>query len=314
MNTKKSAVKNTRTIPQKLAGDFRMNWQVYLLLLPVILFYAIFYYKPMYGIILAFKEYSPAGGITGSEFIGLENFTEFFTSRFFVRVLKNTLRISLFTLLIGFPIPIIFALLLNEIPFRRFTKTVETMAYMPHFISLVVMCGLVREFVSDDGIITQLCRVFGYTGGQMLNDENLFVPIYIISGLWQEMGWGSIIYIAAILGVDKALYEAATIDGAGKLKQCLHITIPGIMPTIITMLILQLGQVMNVGFEKIILLYNPNTYIKADVISSYVYRTGLQDFRYGYSTAVGLFNSVINFGLVYGANWISRRANGTSLW
>lgn len=308
----------SRTLPQsefgKIKRDLRMNWSVYCMMIPVLAFYILFCYRPIYGAVIAFKKFTPGLGIWGSPWVGLDNFIQFFESRYFGRVVRNTLTISLSSIIIGFPAPILFALLLNEIRSRKFAKAVQTVTYMPHFISLVVMCGIVKDFVADTGIVTQFFRLFGYSGGQMLNEPNLFVPIYITTELWQELGWGSIIYIAAILGVDKSLYEAAEIDGAGRMKQVIHITLPGILPVIVTMFILRLGGIMNVGFEKIILLYNPATYETADVISSYVYRAGLQDFQYGYSTAVGLFNSMINFIFVFVANTISNKINETSLW
>lgn len=305
---KKSSLYNT------IGSDMRLNWQVYLMVLPVIAFYVLFAYKPIYGAILAFKNFKPGLGIMGSPWVGFANFEKFFGSVYFTRLLRNTITISVTGLVFGFPLPILFAVLLNEIKFRRLAKTVQTVTYMPHFISLVIICGLVSEFTSNDGIVTEFFRLFGYSGGRMLDNPALFVPIHVISGMWQNMGWDSIIYISAILGVDAALYEAAEIDGAGRISKIWHITLPGILPTVITMLILRVGSIMNVGFEKIILLYNPATYETADVISSYVYRVGLQDFQYGYSTAVGLFNSVINFVLVFGANVLSRRLTETSLW
>lgn len=294
--------------------DWRRNWALYTLMIPVILFYIGFCYKPMYGAIIAFKDYDPALGILGSDWIGLENFIDFFQSSDFVRVFRNTIKISVLNIIFGFPAPIILALLINELTKKKFAKTVQTITYMPHFISLVVVCGLIKDFVSDSGVITSILGMFGFPQVNMLQEPNMFVPIYIISGIWQEIGWGSIIYLAALAGVDQELYEAASIDGAGRLRQTWSVTLPGIMPTIITMFILKLGTIMNVGFEKIILLYDPITYETADVISSFVYRKGIVDSDYGFSTAVGLFNSVINFALIMISNTISRKVNDTSLW
>ena len=294
--------------------DWRRNWALYTLMIPVILFYIGFCYKPMYGAIIAFKDYDPALGIIGSDWIGLENFIDFFQSSDFVRVFRNTIKISVLNIIFGFPAPIILALLINELTKKKFAKTVQTITYMPHFISLVVVCGLIKDFVSDSGVITSILGMFGFPQVNMLQEPNMFVPIYIISGIWQEIGWGSIIYLAALAGVDQELYEAASIDGAGRLRQTWSVTLPGIMPTIITMFILKLGTIMNVGFEKIILLYDPITYETADVISSFVYRKGIVDSDYGFSTAVGLFNSVINFALIMISNTISRKVNDTSLW
>ena len=297
-----------------LKHDLRKNYSIYLLVLPVILFYLYFSYVPMYGAIIAFKKYSPALGIMKSPFIGLEHFKTFFSSVYFTRILKNTFTISLSGLLFGFPVPILLALLINELTHKWFTRIVQTITYLPHFISLVVICGMIKEFTTTDGIIQNIYVALTGNDVSMLNNPSLFVPIYVISDIWQGAGWGSILYLAAITNIDNELYEAATIDGAGRFRQVLSITIPSMMPTIITMFILRLGNTLYVGHEKIILLYNPMTYETADVISSFVYRSGLQNFQYDYATAVGLFNSVINFTLVVFANSISKKINNTSLW
>lgn len=297
--------------------ELRMNKSLYVMIIPVIVFYILFSYRPMYGALIAFKNYTPSLGVWGSpwaDFNGMEHFIDFFTGPYFWRLLKNTVTISLSVIVFGFPMPIILALLINELRNRKFVRVVQTITYMPHFISLVVVCGLIRQFTGEHGIITQLLMPLGITDKAMLLDSNLFVPIYVLSGIWQEVGFSSIIYIAALAGVDQEQYEAARIDGAGRWKQLLHITLPGIMPTITIMLILRLGGIMNVGFEKIILLYNPLTYDTADVISSYVYRRGLNDFQWSLSSAVGLFNSVINFFFLITANGLSKKFNNSSLW
>lgn len=299
---------------KNIKKDIRKNWKLYLMTSFVFLYYILFCYKPMYGALIAFKDFSPGLGIMGSPWVGFENFTDFFTGQYFSRTLLNTLTVSISSIIFGFPAPIILALLINEVNNKYFAKVVQTASYMPHFVSLVVACGLVKDFVADTGIINYIISLFGGETSNLLQSSKAFVPIYVISGIWQEIGWNSIIYLCAITGVNQDLYEAAAVDGAGKWRQTWNVTIPGIMPTIVTMFILKLGTVMNVGFEKIILLYSPMTYETADVISSYVYRVGLQDFRYGYSTAVGLFNSVINFALIILANTISRKLNDTSLW
>jgi putative aldouronate transport system permease protein len=301
-------------VGRTLRGDWQRNYSLYLMVLPVIAFYIIFNYAPMYGAIIAFKNFKPHIGILGSPWVGLKNFIDFFNSFYFIRVLKNTLIISLTYLIFGFPAPIILALLINELKNRFVSRTIQTITYMPHFISLVVICGLIRDFTRDDGIINSFLSMFGWHPVTMLNKPELFVPVYVVSGIWQEIGWGSIIYLAAMMGIDPQLYEAAKIDGAGKFKQILHITIPGILPVIIILLILRIGQMLNVGFEKIILLYNPAIYQTSDVISSFVYRKGLQEFNWSYSAAVGLFNSAINFVLLISANKISKKLKGTSLW
>jgi putative aldouronate transport system permease protein len=290
------------------------NGQLYLIALPVLAYYIIFHYAPMYGAQIAFKDFSPAGGITGSPWVGFKHFSDFFGSIYFIRVLKNTLTISLTSLVFGFPAPIILALLLNELRGRRFSRTVQLITYMPHFISMVVICGMILEFTSQNGLISVVLSWFGIPAKTMLNDARLFVPIYVISGIWQGIGWGSIIYLAALTGIDQELYQAASIDGAGRWKQTLYVTLPGLLPTIIVLLILRTGNILSVGAEKIILLYNPAIYETSDVISSYVYRRGLLNADWSFSSAVGLFNSVVNFILVASVNWLARRTSDTSLW
>lgn len=294
--------------------DFAKNKTLYIMFIPVIIFYLLFHYKPMYGAIIAFKDFVPGKGILGSDWVGFKHFELFFQSPHFARILKNTITISLNTIIFGFPAPIILALLINELKSKWFSKTVQTISYLPHFVSLVVICGLIKDFTADRGIINDIVVLFGGERVTMLNQPNMFVPIYVISGIWQEVGWGSIIYLAALSGIDQQLYEAAEIDGAGKVKQLIHITIPGILPTIVIMLILRLGNVMNVGFEKIILLYSSAIYETADVISTYVYRKGILEANYSFSTAVGLFNSVINFSFLLVANKLSKATSGTGLW
>ncbi len=298
----------------RLRADFRSNYQLYIMLIPVVAYFLLFQYKPMYGAIIAFKDFNPRKGILGSEWVGLEHFISFFTDPYFGRILGNTLTISLTTLVFGFPAPIILALLMNEIRCNWFKRTVQTLTYLPHFISLVVICGMIRTFTMNNGVITIFLSYFGFPRETMLNKPELFVPIYVISEIWQTVGWGSIVYLAALTGIDMELYEAAEIDGAGRWKQTIHITLPSIVPTIMVMLILRMGSVLGVGYEKIILLYNEAIYSTSDVISSYVYRRGLLQSDYSYSTAVGLFNSVINFILVIAANQISKRASESSLW
>jgi putative aldouronate transport system permease protein len=302
------------SLKRRVVSDFRNNRTLYLMILPVLAYYLIFRYKPMYGAVIAFKDYLPMKGIMGSPWVGFKHFQDFFQQYYFWRILKNTLVISGASIIFGFPAPVILALLINELRGRTFSRTVQTISYMPHFISLVVICGLIRDFIQDDGVISVFLSNFGIEKVSMLIKPELFVPIYVISDIWQNIGWGSIIYLAALSGVDQEQYEAATIDGAGKWKQLLHVTLPGIMNTIVIMLILRLGGIMSVGFEKIILLYNPAIYDTADVISSFVYRKGILGFNWSFSTAVGLFNSVINFTFLIGANWISKKVNSTGIW
>lgn len=298
----------------KLGKDLLRNKWLYLMILPVIVYYVMFQYVPMYGAIIAFKQYIPSKGILGSDWVGLKHFEEFFSSIYFFRVIKNTILLSFFNLLFGFPAPIILALLLNELKSPFFRRLTQTITYMPHFITLVVVAGIIRYFTLSDGLINDLVAFFGGTRTSFLQQPESFRPIYIISEIWQQIGWGTIIYLAAISGIDQQQYEAAKIDGASKLQQIRHITLPGILPTVMIMLILALGNIMNVGFEKIILLYSASIYETADVISTFVYRKGILEFNYGYSAAVGLFNSVINFGILLLANYFSKRTSKNSLW
>ncbi|MDF2926818.1 MAG: sugar transporter permease [Paenibacillaceae bacterium] len=304
-----------RTVPRmNLLRDIRKNKYIYLMLLPVLIFYVAFHYAPMYGAIVAFKHFSPRLGILGSPWAGLEHFRDFFEGPYFWRTFRNTVTISFYDLIFGFPAPIILALLLNELRLAWFKKLVQTITYMPHFISLVVICGMIKEFSGSNGLITTIVQSLGGPKESILLLPEYFRTVFISSGIWQQVGWGSIIYLAALSNIDTEQYEAARIDGATRWKQMKHITLPGMLPTIVILLILNLGTILNVGFEKIILLYNPLTYETADVISSYVYRIGLQELNYSFSAAVGLFNSVINFSMVIMANWISRKVNDTSLW
>jgi len=269
----------------------------------------------MYGALIAFMDFQPGVPIFQNSWVGFSNFVDFFQDRSFFRVIKNTLVISISSIISGFPVPIILALLINELRSRLYSRLVQTVSYLPHFISLVVICGLIRDFTGGNGIVTRFIQILGSDiGTSLLMKPSYFVPVYVISGIWQEAGYGSIIYLAALTGISHELYEAATIDGASRWKQTIHITLPGILPTIVIMLILRMGNMMNVGFEKIILLYNPQIYETADVISSFVYRKGLQEFNFSFSTAVGLFNSAINFAILLAANSISKRVNETSLW
>ena len=302
----------------RLGKDLSRHWDAYILVIPVVVYYILFCYKPMYGILIAFKDFSPIKGILASDWApnhGFQNFIDFFGSYYFSRILKNTIIISLSTIIFGFPVPIIFALLLNEIKSSKFKRITQTISYMPHFISVVVMCSMIETFTSDKGVITTiLSTLFGIPKVDMLANPQNFVPIYVISGIWESFGWGAIIYLSALAGIDQELYEAAKIDGANRWKQTLHVTLPGISQTIVIMLLLRLGSVMSVGYEKVMLLYNPAIYETADVISTFVYRKGLLEFQYSYSAAVGLFNSLINFAVVVIFNKLSRKISETSLW
>jgi putative aldouronate transport system permease protein len=303
---------------ERLRKDMGQNMGAYIMAIPVLAFYFVFAYKPMFGAAIAFKNFSPARGIFGSPWAaqyGFKHFLDFFKSFYFGRTLKNTITISVSSIIFGFPLPIVLALLINEVKSKPFKKIVQTISYMPHFISLVVICSMVSLFTSEKAFIFQILQFFGYKGSQnLLNVKEYFVPIYVISGVWQQAGWNCIIYLAALSAIDMDLYEAARIDGAGRWRQTIHVTLPGLLPTIILLLILSVGGIMNVGYEKIILLYNNFVMENADVISSYVYRRGLVNGNWSFSTAVGLFNSIINFFLVVGTNHLSRRFTGKGLW
>ncbi len=311
----------TKTVALKKRSEFtefklemKRNGSLYLLVLPVIIFYIIFAYTPMYGALIAFKNYSVGKGFAASEWVGFTHFKNFFSSPDCGRIIWNTIRINVTNLIFGFPMPIILALMLNEVWNNKFKKVTQTITYLPHFISVVVICALIKDFVDKDGLITSFLSIFGLENTNMLNNKHLFTPIYVISDIWQSVGWGSIIYLAALTGIDSQLYEAASLDGAGKWKQLLHVTIPGIAPTIIIMLILRIGSLLNLGYEKIILLYNPLIYETSDVISTYVYRLAFSGQQWSYTTAIGLFNSVINLILLISANKISGIVGETSLW
>lgn len=301
----------------RLKEDIKKHPYVYLLAVPVLVYFIAFNYIPMFGLIVAFKDYVPIKGVFASDWAGmcgLENFVEFIRDPYFFRIVRNTLLISLYDIVFGFPAPIIFALLLNEIRCEKFKKTVQTITYLPHFISIMVVCGMITAFVGRDGFINDIIVFFGGERSNLLTRPEMFRPVYIISGIWQGIGWGSILYLAALAGIDAQLYEAAAIDGAGVLRKIWHVSIPGILPTVIIMLILKLGTLLSVGYEKIILLYSEATYETADVISSYVYRRGIINTDYSFSAAVGLMNSVVNFIVIFIANRLSRRLTETSLW
>ena len=298
-----------------ICKDFKRNKWIYLMALPVLGFYLLFHYVPMYGATIAFRNFMPIRGIMDSPWVGLVHFQNFFGSVHAWRVIRNTFLLSFFSMLWGFPAPIIFALLLNEVHNTVFKRFSQTLSYIPFFISIVVACSLVVTFVSSDGLINDIIAFFAgeEARSNLLMSSDNFRTIFIASEIWQALGFGSIIYLAAIAGIDQESYEAAIIDGASRFKRCLHITIPGIMSTIIILLILRMGQLMSVGFERVMLLYHPGIYETSDVISTFVFRRGVLDADWSFSAAVGLFNSVINFMFVVTANFIARRTSDTSL-
>lgn len=296
--------------------DLKQNKYRYFLLLPLIVFFILFAYLPMGGLVMAFSEYKPKLGIFGSltkNFAGLKHFITFFQSAFFVRLLRNTILLNVWNLVISFPLTIIIALLINEVKNKLFKKSIQTISYLPYFISMVVVCGIVVDFCKSTGVLGTLMSNITGKNQNLLGVADYWRSIYIGSGLWQGLGFGTILYIAALSGVDQQLYEAAKIDGAGYFKQMWHVTLPGIRPTIIIMLIMQVGMLMASSYEKTILMYNPQIYDTADIIASYVYRKGLLEGGYSFSTAVSLFNSLINFVLIVVTNQISKRYSETSL-
>ena len=297
----------------KLRKDFRKNKYKYLLVLPVLIYLFLFCYKPMYGIIIAFQRYRPTLGFDRSPWVGFDNFVRFFKDVNFWRVVRNTLSISFLSILFTFPAPIILALLLNEVRVSWFKRLVQTISYLPHFIAMVIVCGLVSRFCQSDGLINDIIALFGGERSNLLIKTEMFYPIYILSDIWKEIGWSSIIYLATLAGIDQEQYEAAKIDGAGRLQQMWYITLPGLYPTISMLLILRIGNILGVGQEKILLLYNEMTYEVADVISTFVYRKGLIDADYSYSTAIGLFDSIINIVFLVGANKLSKKIGQSGL-
>lgn len=292
----------------------RRDKYLLLLITPVLLYFIIFKYIPMFGIIIAFQNYLPGSGFFNNEWVGFKWFEQFFNSIYFFRLLRNTFVISFYNLVWGFPVPIIFALLLNEAKDGLYKRTVQTVSYLPHFISLVIIVGMVADMVSTQGVVNRAIQMFGGEPIDFMRSNQWFRTLYVASEIWQSFGWNSIIYLAAIAGIDVQLYEAAIVDGASRLRRIWHITLPGILPTAIILLILNCGRILAVGSEKIILMYSPIVYKTADVISTYVYRRGILGADYSFATAVGLFNSSVNFILLLIVNSISRRVSETSLW
>lgn len=302
-----------KLIKRRLAED----WELYLFLLPALLYLIVFAYLPMFGIVIAFKDFKPFQGIFGSNWVGLKHFSRLFQMRQFPRLITNTLRLSLYSLIAGFPLPILLALALNSCTAPRYKRIVQTVTYAPHFISTVVVTGMVLIFFAPStGIVQSILRRLGLLDGNLmvLMRKEAFPHLYVWSGVWTELGWGSIVYLSALSGVDPALHEAAITDGASKFRRAIHIDLPCIVPTIIITLILRTSSIMGVGFEKVFLLQNSMNLDTSEIISTYVYKVGIQEGQYSFSTAVGLFNSVINFILLIVVNSLSRRMGETSLW
>ena len=294
---------------------FRSNLDLYLLLVPGLVFLFLFKYTPMYGIVIAFQDFNIFGGIGGSEWVGLDQFEKLTRSEDFLRVLTNTLLISLYKIVLLFPIPIVIALILNEVRRMFFKRTIQTIIYLPHFLSWVIISGLFVNILSPTGgLVNEAIRALGGEPISFLSDNDWFRSVTVFTAGWKEIGWNAIIFIAAIAGIEQEQYEAAAIDGAGRIRQMLSITIPGIMPTIVLMFILRIGSLLEAGTEQILTMYNPLVYDTGDVIGTYVYRMGLGQQDYSFSTAVGLFNSAVGFLLIVIGNAMSRKFLGRSIW
>ncbi|REK65027.1 MAG: protein lplB [Cohnella sp.] len=297
-----------------LEKTLRADWMLYLFLVPGVAYFIIFKYLPMYGVVIAFQDYSPFLGISGSEFVGWKHFARFFTDDEFATVFRNTLLISLYKLVFGFPVPILLALMLNEVRIGWFKKTTQTLLYIPHFFSWVIFGGIVIQVLSSTGIVNSVLQLFGMEPVLFLAQKEYFRSIIVISDIVKESGWASIIYLAAIAGVDPALYEAARMDGAKKRHEIWHITLPCISSTIMILLILRLGSILELGVQQVFMLYNPLVYEVGDIIDTYVYRVGLTEQKYSFATAVGLFQSVVGLILIYLANGLAKRFGKGGLW
>ena len=294
--------------------ELKRNKYLYLMFFPVLIWYIIFAYIPMGGITIAFQKYSVVKGIFGSKWVGLTNFKTLFADPYFTRLLKNTLLINIYGIVFGFPLPILLAIAFNEVQNKRFKKITQTISYLPYFISVVVVCSMLIQFLSSEGVVNGILSALGKEPIYFLQKPQYFRFIYIASDIWQGVGFAAIIYLAALSGIPQEQYEAATVDGANKFQKMKYITLPCLVPTIVMMFIIRLGSVMTIGHEKIILLYNPLTYETADVFNSYVYREGLLNLRYSYAQAVSLFQNVVGFVMVFAANKITRKLDGTTLW
>jgi putative aldouronate transport system permease protein len=292
----------------------RRDWRLYSLVLLPLLFFLVFRYLPMAGNVIAFRRFQPGGSIFGEEWVGLRYVEMFISDPTFWKVFSNTLILGALTMLFCFPLPIVLALLLNEVRSRYFKRFVQTVSYLPHFLSVVIVAGMILQLTSLDGTVNQVVRALGGTAIPFMQEADWFRTIYVSSEVWQTVGWGTILYLAALTTIDEELYEAARIDGANRWQQTWHVTLPSILPVTVTLLILNIGTFLAVGFEKILLLYNPLTYDTADVISTYLYRVGLESNNFSYATAIGLFEAIIGLTLIMSANALSRRLVGASLW
>ena len=299
---------------RKVRKDWLRNRSLYLLMLPVIIFYVLFHYKPMYGALIAFKDYSPALGFADSPWVGLDNFVRFFDGIYFWRLLRNTVLLSFYNILFGFPAPIILALLLNEVKNEKFKRLTQTITYLPHFISMIVVAGMITNFCMTTGLFNDIIEFFGGEASPLLQNPKYYRTIYVASSIWQQVGWGSIIYLSALSGVSPEYYEAATIDGAGRLKCVWHITLPCIKGTIGIMFIFAVGGLLSAGFDQILLLQQPaNTQI-SEILDTYILKRGLQYGEFEYATAIGLFKSAFNLFMMMMANFICKKTMEVGVW
>ncbi|GAA3412391.1 ABC transporter permease [Paenibacillus hodogayensis] len=305
-------------VPRKRESRWRLVWRnidTYLLLVPGLFLLLLFKFTPMYGVVIAFQDYNIFDGISGSRWVGLEQFRKLMQSAEFMQVFTNTLLISVYKIVLLFPIPILIALLLNEVRFTAFKRTVQTIIYMPHFLSWVIISGLFMAILSpSDGLVNSVIQWLGGESVKFFMDNRVFRSIVVFTAGWKEVGWNAIIFIAALASIEQEQYEAASIDGASRLRQMWHISLPGMLPTIVLMLILRLGMVLDAGTEQILTMYNPTVYASGDVIGTFVYRTGLGKMDYSFSTAVGLFNSVVGFILIFSGNWLSKKLLNRGIW
>jgi len=311
---KSKAEPRSRLTLSRLVRIFQRDKYLYLMVLLPLAYFIVFHYIPLYGITLAFKDFDISQGIMGSPWVGFKYFEEFFSNPYSWLVIRNTVVLRLWQLAIGFPAPIILALLLNELRTMRFKGIVQTSSYLPHFISLVVVSGMVISFLASDGPINNLIKSLGGQSVPFMQLPEYFAPIFTFSGIWQHAGWASVIYLAALTSINPELIEAAVIDGAGRWQRLLHITLPGIAPTVTIMFLLRIGQLLTVDYQMILLLYSPAIYETADVLGTYIYRRGIIGADFSFATAVGLFQAAVGLVFIVGANWIAKRVGDTSLW
>ena len=303
-----------KDLTQLQKRKIKSNIPLYVLLFPSIILLIMFAYIPMLGLVIAFKDYSPANGILNSPWAGFKYFTQFFNSVQFGTTMMNTLKISIYSILVGFPLPILLALLCNQLRAGKFKKVFQVTTYLPHFISTMVMCGMIILFLSpNSGLIANIFKSLGWTMPNLLSKPESFAGVYVWSDVWQHIGWDSIIYLAALSAIDPTYYEAATMDGASRMQKILNIDLPLLVPTAMILLILRAGSLLSIGFEKVLLLQNPLNLAGSEVISTYVYKVGMQNFQYSYSTAIGLFNTVVNLIILLSVNWFSKRYTKTGL-